>query len=99
MNEHTIRPIAYIRTDFKEKFGIPRQSSLVPDLFGTIVFEEPYADPAAIRGIEEYSHLWIIWGFSENFDEEGICPVLGEPVNAKIKPAFRYLVVFLLGNW
>ena len=87
MNEHTIRPIAYIRTDFKEKFGIPRQSSLVLDLFGTIVFEEPYADPAAIRGIEEYSHLWIIWGFSENFDKEGTCPDPGKSANAKTKPA------------
>ena len=66
MNELTISPIAYIRTDFKEKFGIPRQSFLVPELSGTIVFNAPYDDPAAVKGIEEYSHLWIIWGFSEN---------------------------------
>lgn len=66
MDKLVIEPIAYIHTDFKEKFGIPRQSSLVPELFGTIVFEEPYDDPAAIRGMEEYSHLWIIWGFSGN---------------------------------
>lgn len=66
MHELKITPIAYIHTDFKEKFGIPRQSSLVPELTGKIVFEHPFDDPAAIRGIEEYSHLWIIWGFSEN---------------------------------
>ncbi len=89
MNEHTIRPIAYIRTDFKEKFGIPRQSSLVPDLFGTVVFEEPYDDPAAVRGIEEYSHLWILWGFSGNFGKEQEEPSAdsGDTVNDQTDPS------------
>ena len=61
-----IEPIARIRTDFPDKFGIPRQSGLVPSLTGFIIFEEPYRNVNAVRGIEEYSHLWLIWGFSKN---------------------------------
>ncbi len=60
-----IRPIAYIRTDFKDKFGIPRQSGRVPGLEGRIVFEPEYRNPEALRGIEEFSHLWLIFGFSK----------------------------------
>lgn len=60
--------IARIRTDFPEKFGIPRQSGLVPSLRGRIVFEPPYRSPDALRGLEEYSHLWLIWAFSQNRD-------------------------------
>ena len=56
--------IAKIYTDFKEKFGIPRQSSL-SDARGKIVFEKEYRNPDAVRGIEEFSHLWLIWQFSE----------------------------------
>jgi tRNA-Thr(GGU) m(6)t(6)A37 methyltransferase TsaA len=56
--------IARIHTDFKEKFGIPRQSGL-SRARGKIVFEKPYRNPDALRGIEEFSHLWIIWQFSE----------------------------------
>lgn len=59
-----IKPIAYIRTDFKEKFGIPRQSGRVPTLKGEIVFEPEYRNPDAIRGITDFSHLWLIFGFS-----------------------------------
>lgn len=59
-----IEPIAHIRTDFKEKFGIPRQSGLVQCAEGRVVFEQKYRDPAAIRGIEGYSHLWLIFDFS-----------------------------------
>ena len=58
--------IAHIHTDFKEKFGIPRQSGLVEGLMGTIVFEPEYRNKDALRGIEEFSHLWILWQFSEN---------------------------------
>ena len=54
--------IARIYTDFKEKFGIPRQSGLVPTV-GRIVFEPKYRHPDALRGIEGYSHLWLIWSF------------------------------------
>lgn len=57
--------IAHIRTDFPTKFGIPRQSGLNPELKGTIVFEPEYRDPNALRGIEAYSHLWLIWKFSQ----------------------------------
>ncbi len=56
--------IARIYTDFKEKFGIPRQSGLA-DTKGKIVFEPKYRNPDSIRGLEDYSHLWIIWSFSE----------------------------------
>ena len=58
--------IARIYTDFKEKFGIPRQSGLAEGLVGRIVFEEEYRRPEALRGIDGYSHLWLIWNFSES---------------------------------
>ena len=61
-----IRPIAYIRTDFPEKFGVPRQSGLAKSLTGRIIFEKEYRTPDALRGLEEFSHLWLIWEFSEN---------------------------------
>ena len=64
MND-VIRPIAHIRTDFKEKFGIPRQSGLVQELQSTIVFEPEFRNPDTLRGLEGYSHLWLIWQFSE----------------------------------
>lgn len=57
--------IARIRTDFKEKFGIPRQSGLVDSLRARIVFEPEYRVREALRGIEDFSHLWLIWEFSE----------------------------------
>lgn len=57
--------IAHIRTDFPSKFGLPRQSGLVDALEGRIVFAPKYRDPNALRGIEGYSHLWLIWKFSE----------------------------------
>lgn len=60
-----IKPIAHIHTDFKEKFGIPRQSGRVPDLIGKIVFEPEYNNPEAIRGLENFSHIWLIFEFSE----------------------------------
>lgn len=56
--------VARIHTDFPEKFGIPRQSGLVPSLRGEIHFEGEFRNPDAIRGIEDYSHLWLLWGFS-----------------------------------
>ncbi len=56
--------IAHIRTDFPTKFGIPRQSGLVESLKGTIVFAPEYRDPNALRGLEGYSHIWLIWKFS-----------------------------------
>lgn len=61
----TLRPIAYIENDFPTKFGIPRQSGLSPELEAVIRPLPPYDDPSAYRGIGEYSHLWLLWGFSE----------------------------------
>ena len=63
---HYIRPIAYIESDFKDKFGIPRQSGIVNDLVSKIVFEREYRDTNALRGLEGFSHIWLIWLFSEN---------------------------------
>ena len=60
-----IRQIAYIRNDFSGKFGIPRQSGLVSTLTSEIVFLPEYRNPDALRGIEQYTHLWLIWEFSE----------------------------------
>lgn len=62
--------IAHIRTDFPTKFGLPRQSGLVDALEGTIIFAPKYRDPNALRGIEGYSHLWLIWKFSEAVRED-----------------------------
>ena len=57
--------IGKIRTGFSEKFGLPRQSGLVEELKGEIIFEKEYAIPEAVRGLEEYSHIWVLWEFSE----------------------------------
>ena len=57
--------IARIHSDFPTKFGIPRQSGLVPELRSRIVFEPEYRDENALRGIEQFTHLWLIWNFSE----------------------------------
>ena len=65
-----INIIAHIHTDFSSKFGIPRQSGLVDELEATIIFEPEYRNPDALRGIEEYSHLWLLWQFSECIDKE-----------------------------
>lgn len=61
--------IAKIHTDFKEKFGIPRQSGIADGLLARIVFEPEYRVPEALRGIDGYSHLWLIWQFSESVCE------------------------------
>ncbi len=58
-------PVADIYTDFSEKFGIPRQSGLVPELRAKIVFRKEYRQKEALRGIEGFSHLWLLWGFSK----------------------------------
>lgn len=60
-----MRIIGHIRSDFTSKFGIPRQSGLVDALKATIVFEPEYRNPDALRGLEGYSHIWLIWQFSE----------------------------------
>ena len=64
MEQHTIKVIAHIESDFKTKFGVPRQSGLVPELTARVVFEPEYRNPDALRGIEGFSRLWLIWQFS-----------------------------------
>lgn len=73
--------IAHIQTDFDTKFGVPRQAGLVPELEGRIVFEPPYRIADALRGLDGYSHLWLIWEFSgvtehrqQQTDENGTSP-------------------------
>lgn len=65
MEDILIHPIARMRSDFATKFGIPRQSGLVPELRSTIVFEPEYRNSDSLRGLEGFSHLWLIWQFSE----------------------------------
>lgn len=65
-----IQPIAHMQSDFGGKFGIPRQSGLVDDLRSTIVFQPEYRNADALRGIEGFSHLWIIWQFSQAVGKE-----------------------------
>lgn len=65
MQDISIQIIARMRSDFPTKFGIPRQSGLVQQLHSTIVFEPEFRNPDALRGIEDFSHLWLIWQFSE----------------------------------
>lgn len=66
-----IHPIAIIRTDFPEKFGIPRQSGLAASLQARIVFEPQFRNHDALRGLEDFSHIWLIWEFSANRRPEG----------------------------
>ena len=61
-----IERIGTVITDFDSKFGVPRQAGLVPGLEGKIVFEKEYRNTDALRGLEQFSHIWLIWGFSEN---------------------------------
>lgn len=61
-----IKPIAHIQTEFPEKFGVPRQSGLAKGLRGRIIFEPQYRNPDALRGLEGFSHIWLIWEFSAN---------------------------------
>jgi tRNA-Thr(GGU) m(6)t(6)A37 methyltransferase TsaA len=70
MEQHTIKVIARIRSDFKTKFGVPRQSGLVPELTARVVFEPEYRNPDALRGIEGFDRLWLIWQFSESVLDE-----------------------------
>lgn len=61
-----MEPIAHIRTPFVEKFGVPRQSGLAPHVICTIEFAPPFRHPDFVRGLDEFSHLWLIWGFHRN---------------------------------
>ena len=76
-----LKKIAVIRNGFKDKFGIPRQSGIVEDVISEIVFEKEYRNDEALRGIEGYSHLWLLWLFSDNMDES--------QTNGKFSPTVR----------
>ena len=69
-SQYTLKTIAHIRSDFPEKFGIPRQSGLVESLKAELIFEPAYRNADALRGLEDYSHIWLIWGFSESIRKE-----------------------------
>ena len=73
-----MEPVAHIRSDFPTKFGVPRQAGLVEELRAAVVFEPPYRVPEALRGIEGFSHLWLIWEFSQN-RREGWSPTVRPP--------------------
>ena len=75
----TITPIAHFHSPFASKFGIPKQSGLAPDLRGTIVFEPEWRNADALRGIEEFDYLWLIWAFSAN-RHQAVSPVVRPPV-------------------
>ena len=78
MDPIQIQVIARMRSDFPSKFGIPRQSGLVDELRSTIVFEPEFRNPDALRGIEDFSHLWLIWQFSEAV-RQGWSPTVRPP--------------------
>lgn len=71
--------IGHIETDFKEKFGIPRQSGLVKESKGRILFEKEYNIPEAFRGLEDFSHIWVLWQFSEAV-RESFTPTVRPPL-------------------
>lgn len=75
----TITPIAHFHSPFASKFGVPKQSGLAPDLRGTIVFEPEWRNADALRGIEEFDYLWLIWAFSAN-RHQAVSPVVRPPV-------------------
>ncbi len=68
--EYTIKPIAYIKNDLKTKFGVPRQSGLATELISEIIFEPEFRVPEALRGLTDFSHIWLIWSFSEARQEK-----------------------------
>lgn len=77
-NQYALKTIARIHNDFPTKFGLPRQSGLIDTLRSEIIFEPAYRTPDALRGLEGYSHLWLIWGFSE-FARENWSPTVRPP--------------------
>ncbi len=80
-----ITPIAHIRTDMPQKFGIPRNSFVAPHLQGRIVFEPKYAEDAAVAGLDEFSHLWLLWQF-ENGEAGGGATDIAEDAAANRAP-------------
>ena len=86
--------IARIHTPFPEKFGIPRQSGLAANAKGTIVFEPKFRNPDAVKGIEEFSHLWLIWQFSENVRDKWNATVSPPRLGGKIKKGDKVFAAF-----
>lgn len=94
--------IAYVETPYKEKFGIPRQSGLAESTCGEIIFTPKFRNPDAVRGIEEFSHLWLLWEFSrakqDTFHATVAPPVWEEKKNGaclpRVPPSARIRSVF-----
>ncbi len=78
MHMFELRTIAHIHNGFREKFGIPRQSGL-SDIESRIVFEKDYRDANAVRGLEGFSHIWLLWGFSANEQDQTFRPTVRPP--------------------
>ena len=76
--DFTMHAVAHIESDLAEKFGIPRQSGLVDALRARVVLEPPYRDPSALRGIEQFSHIWLLWQFTQAV-REGWSPTVRPP--------------------
>ena len=74
-----MKVIAHIYTDFKTKFGLPRQSGLIEEISGKIVFEKQYRDENAFRGLEDFSHIWLLWEFSQS-KRENWSPTVRPPL-------------------
>ncbi len=85
MNGETLalRPIAHIRSPFTEKFGIPRQSGLVEEVSAQVAFEEGFRAPEAFRGMEGFSHLWLLWGFSQTAESGVVADSAAAPAGGK----------------
>lgn len=83
--EKDMKTIARIETDFSDKFGIPRQSNLVPQLRGRIVFEPEFRNPDAIKGIEEFTYVWLIWEFSQSKKETVSLTVAPPRLGGKVR--------------
>lgn len=77
--ETVFKVIATVETDFPEKFGLPRQSGVVKELKGRVIFEPPYRDFSAVRELSEFSHIWLIWGFSKSHKKGEWSPTVRPP--------------------
>jgi tRNA-Thr(GGU) m(6)t(6)A37 methyltransferase TsaA len=86
METFSLRVIARVRTDFPQKFGLPRQSGLVPELKGVVEFEEGYCVPEAVRGLEGFSHIWLLWGFSMDFASSNGSGTRDRPFSPTVRP-------------
>ena len=80
-----IEPIAYFESPLKSKFGIPRQSGLVCELTGRIIFEPAYRQKDAVRGLEDFDYLWLIWEFSKNSDAKKSLTVLPPRLGGNVR--------------